>query len=1660
MVLVVATCRDAASPERLHLTPLASVTGNPPEVFVGAGDIAECISTNDEATAGLLDGIPGTVYALGDNAYEVGSLTDYQNCYEPSWGRHKARTRPVPGNHDTLTAGAAGYFEYFGSAAGEAGKGFYSYDLGDWHIVALNNYIPLGTGSEQLTWLQNDLAATTKPCILGYWHEPLYSSGTGIGSGGDSSAWVRPLFQALYNAGADVVLSGHRHFYERLSPMNPLGQLDAANGIRQFVVGTGGSAMTNPTNAHPLSELRFGNATFGVLKLHLYSDSYAWKFVPIPGKTLSDTGLVACHGVSSGVSSSHSTVEASPSLVPLAGTSTITVTVKNANGQPISGATVELAVSPAAGSTLTQPAAPTGADGVAEGTLRADDATQKIVTATVTLGGQTTALSQSATVTVSATSSLAHTLLTAGANPANQSVYTTASIAPAPNALVTVAVMGRSSLGAPPSPVITGGGMSAWTEVGTTTFDTRTTPTRRLTIYRAMSASPGSGPLTITFASTQSNAQWIVSQWSGVDASGTNGSGAIVQVGSANTDAATGLNVALNPFAHVNNVAYGAFGVKALTAVVEPGAGFTEISEQPPNETTHGDLQAEWRTNDNTVDATWGSVNLPAGAVAMEIKAVGAGDVSVNAGQSSVTVSPATIVAGSATTTITVTARNAVGAAVSGAVVQIAATGSGNTISTPAPTDPNGVTTATLSSTVAETKVITVTANGTTLVDEPSVQVTTGAVSATGSTVTATPTTIPTDTGASTITVVVKDQFDNPINGATVTLSASPAGGVTFTQPGTTDAGGFASGDLRSSVAGAKTVTATVTVGATSTVLSQTPTITVTAPQSTGSITHALLTAGSQPVNLTVYTTASIAPAPNALVTLAVMGRVSGPVGPSPVVTGGGMASWTEVGTTTFDVQADPQRRLTIYRAMSASPGSGPLTITFSIKQSNVQWIVSQWSGVDASGTNGSGAIVQVGSANTDGATGLTVALNAFANVNNVAYGAFGVKDVSAVINPGAGFTEISEQPSLEATAADLQAEWSTNDATIDAGWATILRGGAVGLEIRAGSTGGGGPQVDPNQSTIAVAPSEIIAGGAATTVTVTARSANGTPLPNVLITLQATGTGNTLSAPGMTDNNGVYQGTLSSTKAETKVITATAQLGGVTTALSGSATVTVSPAAPSASQSTVSGNPVSIAVGTATSTITVRVKDAFANPIPGATVTLSATGSGNTLSGPGLTDVNGMFVGTLSSTDAGEKIVSVSATVGATTITLAGTVTVTVTAAPNQPPVAAFTFNCTQLACSFTSTSNDPDGTVASYAWAFGDGSTSTLQNPSRTYATGGSYTVTLTVTDNQGAPSSPTSQTVTVTAPNQPPVASFTFSCTELACSFTSTSNDPDGTVASYAWAFGDGSTSTLQNPSHSYAAGGGYTVTLTVTDNAGAPSAPTSQTVTVTGGVVVGTISHTLLTVGADPVNQRIYQTATISPAPNTLVTLAVLGRKVDGAAPDPIVTGGGMETWTVVASETFDTIGFPARRLTIYRAMSPAPGSGPITITFAASQSNAQWIVSQWDGVEITGTNGSDAIAQVGSARSDAATTLSVPLAALANTNNVAYGAFGVNKNIVSVTPGAGFTEIGEQPSNESTSADLQAEWAVNLNTITASFPTSRAAAVGLEIRARNSLLAQN
>jgi Big-like domain-containing protein len=550
---------------------------------------------------------------------------------------------------------------------------------------------------------------------------------------------------------------------------------------------------------------------------------------------------------------------------------------------------------------------------------------------------------------------ITQTLLTSGNNTVNRKVYTTASISPAPNALITLAVLGHRGPGAPLSPTVTGGGMANWTQVATVTFASIGTPQKRMTIYRALSASPGSGPLTITFPTAVANAQWIVSQWDGVDLTGVNGAGAIAQTGSARADAGNGLTVTLAPFADPNNVAYGVFGVKKKVLAVTPGPGFTEIAEQPSGESPLSDLQAEWATNDNTINASW--VNLSAAALGVEIRAgAGGGGGGVSASQSTVTANPSSIPAGSGTATITVTAKDASGNPISGATVVLSASGTGNTLTQPAgPTDASGVATGTLSSTVAETKTVSATANGT--------------------------------------------------------------------------------------------------------AITQTATVEVVAPGDPATITHTLLTAGKDTFNQKIYTTASISPAPNALITLAVLGH-RGPGAPlSPTVTGGGMANWAEVATVTFDTLGLPQKRLTIYRALSPSPGSGPLTITFANTVSNALWIVSQWDGVDLTGANGAGAIVQTGSARADAGTGLTVALAPFTHANNVAYGVFGVKKNVLAVTPGSGFTEIDEQPSGESTTSDLQAEWATNDNTIDASWPGS-KSGALGVEIKAANTGSAEPVV------------------------------------------------------------------------------------------------------------------------------------------------------------------------------------------------------------------------------------------------------------------------------------------------------------------------------------------------------------------------------------------------------------------------------------------------------------------------------------------------------------------------------------------------------------------------------------------------------------------------
>jgi len=264
--------------------------GGDTAVVLAAGDIARCHSLGDEATARLLDSLPGIVLALGDNVYPAGTAEEFQACYEPSWGRHRSRTRPTPGNHEYRTRDGEPYFAYFGAAAGPPGQGYYSFDVAEWHVVSLNSNIDMRAGSRQERWLRADLAAHPARCTLAFWHQARFSSGADNGP----TPRVAPLWRALYDAGADVVLQAHDHVYERLAPVAPDGRRDEARGIRSFVVGTGGAGVDHFRRPIPQSEVRY-NGGPGLLKLTLRPGGYAWEFVPATPTRFGDRGEGRCH---------------------------------------------------------------------------------------------------------------------------------------------------------------------------------------------------------------------------------------------------------------------------------------------------------------------------------------------------------------------------------------------------------------------------------------------------------------------------------------------------------------------------------------------------------------------------------------------------------------------------------------------------------------------------------------------------------------------------------------------------------------------------------------------------------------------------------------------------------------------------------------------------------------------------------------------------------------------------------------------------------------------------------------------------------------------------------------------------------------------------------------------------------------------------------------------------------------------------------------------------------------------------------------------------------------------------------------------------------------------------------------------------------------------
>jgi adhesin/invasin len=1438
--IVLVTCtedRQPLAPPTVGAPRFAAAPFSGPSVFVGAGDIATCVNNNDEATAQLLDGIPGTVFTAGDNAYPNGRAIDYLNCYDPTWGRHKARTWATLGNHEyDSSATADPSFDYFGDRAGPRGLGYYSFDLGAWHIVVLNDngqFVPFTANTAQDQWFQADLAAHPNLCTLVMWHQPyVFSNKTATGS---TTSPARKIFwDRAYAAGVDVVVNGHAHQYERFLPMTPDLVVDQDRGVRAFIIGTGGESTAQPVNIAPNSVVQAG--TFGVMKFTLKDGGYDWQFFPIPGQTFTDAGNASCHDAAGGVSGSLSTVTASPTTIMKGGpTSTITVTAKDANGNPVSGAYVSLAASET-GNTITQPANYTDANGVATGTLSSTVTGVKTVSATV----NGIAAAQTAAVVVTAPASASRSKVTiaekyvaVGTGTANITVTVLdAGSRPIAGATVTLQSTGSGNTLTQPTALTNANGVTNGT-LSSTVAETKTisatangtllsqTASVEVTTPSASKSQLGASPTSFTAGAGSSTITVTVKE------AGNHGlAGVAVQLSATGNGNTITQPVALT---NANGVATG-----TLTSTV---AGQKVVSA-----TASG--TAITKTATVTVNAN-----------------------PVSASLSTVAAAPTSIPLATGTSTITVTVKNGSGQPVSGATVVLAATGTGNTLVQPASvTNASGVATGTLSSTVAEAKTVSATADGIALTPTATVTVTPGGVSAGQSTLGASPSSIAAGSGTSTITVTAKDAAGNPMSGATVVLAATGTGNTLVQPASVTNASGLATGTLSSTVAETKTVSATINGLA----ITQTATVTVTSQ----SVSATLSTVVAEPTTI----------APPAYC-------------PTPVT------SENVVNT----VNA------------SCPPMSSTITVTAK----------------DVSGNPISGATVVLAASGSGNTLNQPVGLT---DASGVAQGDLsstivGTKTITATVN-GVALTQ-------------------TAVVTVTAG------------------------AVSAAQSTVGAAPATIQAGNGTSTITVTAKDDRGNPINGATVVLAATGTGNTLVQPAsVTNASGVATGTLSSSVAESKTVSAT--IDG--TAITQTAVVTVTAASISASLSTVGAAPATFTAGSGSATITVTVLNSTGQPVSGANVVLASTGTQNTLVQPSApTDANGVATGTLSSNKA--ELKSISATADGVAITQ--TAAVTVTAGPVSGTTTTVTSAPTSIApgtetSTLRVTAKDALGNPVS-------GATVVLA------ATGSGNTLT---------------QPATLT--NSIGVASGTLS----------------STVAE--------------------------TKTVSATVNGVAITQTATVTVTAPGG---GAITHTLLTSGNDVNNVKIFTTASISPAPNTLVTVAVTTHNATAAAPAPTLTGGGMASWDVVATVTYDAVGAPKKRITIFRAMSPAPGSGPITITSSITLSNCQWIVSQWSGVETSGSNGSGAIVQTGTNAADAVTTLATPLAPFGNSANVAYGVFGVNSNVVAITPGAGFTEIDEQPSTESTAADLFAEWGVNLPTINATWTTKNAGALGVEIKAQ-------
>jgi hypothetical protein len=302
-MLVLAGCASLARPVLNGAEASRQVFDAADVTLFAAGDIAQCgkqpasrsgaARTADLLGSGIAANPGAVVVALGDTTYPSGTPAEFTDCYGPTWGRFKDRTLPAPGNHEYRTPGASGYFGYFGTLAGPDQRGYYSRTVGSWHVVSLNSNLRPPASDAQIAWLRDDLAVLRRDhptgCVLAFWHHPFYSSG-----GHGNNPHMRGIWQALLDAHADVVLSGHDHGYERFGPQDAGANRDANAGLRQFVIGNGGAELSPFTATKPHSEAQ-DNSSHGVMRMRLKPNGYEWAFLSVEGGAPRDVGHATCN---------------------------------------------------------------------------------------------------------------------------------------------------------------------------------------------------------------------------------------------------------------------------------------------------------------------------------------------------------------------------------------------------------------------------------------------------------------------------------------------------------------------------------------------------------------------------------------------------------------------------------------------------------------------------------------------------------------------------------------------------------------------------------------------------------------------------------------------------------------------------------------------------------------------------------------------------------------------------------------------------------------------------------------------------------------------------------------------------------------------------------------------------------------------------------------------------------------------------------------------------------------------------------------------------------------------------------------------------------------------------------------------------------------------